>query len=814
MATSSLWTAAHKNLGKASIYIAFYYDANVFANGLPQMSFVVSGKNDIYDPRLGDVSNPAAHVFTTNAALVIADYLTNKTWGYGLSYGTDVPLAQLIAAANVADEDIPLAAGGTEKRYTINMTFNLSRGRGEVLQDMLAACAGRITIQSGQYVIVPGAWAGPSISLTQANLIGPVEYKPIMAIRDVCNGVKGTYTSPVTNWQSADIPPYAEDVLHRYASDRWLAADGGVRLWRDVSFPATTSAATAQRLAKIELERTRREGRLTLHCDMSAYPAVALDVAEFSYPRYGWTNKTFEVLSSTLVLQTDPNGGAPRLGVDLELAETDSTVYDWSTTEELTPADTASPAIANGNILTGPQFLELESGPSTSYVGADGVALPRILAAWLAAPDATIQSGGYVQVEYQKVGDVLWTPVGTVTGVQTQCYISGVISGSQYNVQVQGFTATGIGSGWAQAGPITVSATSTSIVASSVTYPDGTPVANLEPAQAGADMTAAQPLAYTGTSGQLVPNHNFLLGNIDGWVGIQGVGGSYDADPSIYFAPSSASCSPSFSVVPGDSYMISFRGWSVGGTQQTFFRITGNATHSPNILPASAAYSHDLLGGGSIFVGSKPGQTYSYPWTCPAGVYFASLSIYNLGDQAMAVGSVSCVPYAGVKEWGADVTLTNTAASIVNQGSLATINQVNTPNIVANAVNSQVLYQSSVLVNIPINTETVIGEATISTNGGYVKVRCSMEIFGNSSTNYAYPQIKIYKGAKGGTQMAFYGNVFVPLGIATGGGAACVTIESVDTSPGLAQQYTVTAYSTSASMQVDSISLVVENAKV
>jgi hypothetical protein len=811
---SSLWTAAHKNLGRASIYAAFYYDATVFANGLPQMSFVVSGKNDIYDPRLGDFGNSAAHVYTTNAALIIADYLANTTWGYGLSYGTSIPLAQLIAAANVCDETVALAAGGTEARYTINMIFNLSRGRGEVLQDMLAACAGRITIESGQYIIVPGAWASPSITLTQDNLIGPVEYKPIMTISGVCNGVKGTYTSPVTNWQSADIPPYAEDVLHGYTSDRWLAADGGVRLWRDVSFPATTSAATAQRLAKIELERTRREGRLTLHCDMSAYPAVALDVVEFTYSRYGWSNKTFEVLSSQLVMQADSNGGAPRLGVDLELAETDSTVYDWSTTEELTPADTASPAIANGNMLTGPQFLELESGPTTSYVGTDGVALPRILAAWLTAPDATIQSGGTIQVEYQKVGDVLWTPLGSVGGDQTQFYITGVVSGAQYNVQIQGFTFKGVPSGWVQAGPVTVSATATNIVASSVTYPDGTPVSNLEPAQAGADMTAAQALSYTGASGQMVPNNNFLLGNIDGWIAIQGGGGIYGVGPQLLMLPGTGSCSPSFPVIPGQNYRLTWRGWSNTGTQSVFFRIQGQATNSPNIW-ASATYTHDFLGGGSIYVGSLPGQSYGYNWTCPTGIYFVSMQVYNNATSLnMAIGAVSCETFGVAAEYGADVTLTNTAAAIVGQGALATIDQANTANIVANAVNSQVLYQSSVFVTVPINTETVIAEATIGADGGYVKVRCSMEIFGTSTTAYSYPQVKIYKGAMGGTQMAFYGNLFAPLYITPGGGASCVTIESVDTSPGIAQQYTVTAYSNSSAMQVDSISLVVENAKV
>jgi hypothetical protein len=828
---SNLWTAAHKNLGKASVYMAYYYDATVFANGLPTSSFVIQGKNDIYDPRIStDPTNAAAHVYTTNAALVIADYLTNKTWGYGLEYGTDIPLAQLIAAANICDEQTPLAAGGTEAQYTINMHFDLTQSRGAVLQDMLNACAGRITIQSGQYIIVPGAWVGPSLSLTQANLIGPIEYKPILTTTDSANGIKGTYTSAASSWQPADIPPYAEDVLHGYASDRWLAADGGVRIWKDVSFPATTSCPTAQRIAKIDLERMRREGRLTLHCNMSAYSAVALDVVDFTYPRYGWNNKTFEVLSSKLVVRSDANGGAPMLGVDLDLAETDATVYNWSDSEELTPADTVSPAINNGNILTGPQFLELESGPTTTYVGTDGVALPRILAAWLTAPDARIQSGGYILIEYQRVGDTFWTSGGQVNGAQTQCYINGVVSGSQYNVQIQGFTANGVSSGWVQAGPVTVSATATNIVASSVSYPDGTPVSNLQPSQAGADVTTLN-----------IPTEMLLNGSFEqgltGWTA--GVGTvAIDTTQSKYGTRSVSvhggglDQTAFISLIAGHTYVAQAwvktngsvvgngaLGSTVGLTDPSRYviiqKVNGTevnlgSTNPAVALAATAAVDWTLIQ-----------MTFKVTTTCQ--LKFGLTDCYGNTTTANATAWFDGVSLEDITG-GADVTGSNTALNIVGQGALATLNQVTTSqiassavgttNIIANAVNSQVNYISSSYVNVPQGTETVLAYSVISTNGGYVKVRCSMTIFGESTTAYAYPQIRIYKGAMGGTQKAFYGNVFVPLYITPGGGAACVTIETVDTSPDLAQQYTITAYSASSAMQMDSISLVIENAKV
>jgi hypothetical protein len=376
-----------------------------------------------------------------------------------------------------------------------------------------------------------------------------------------------------------------------------LEADGGQRMWKDVSFPATTSCPTAQRLAKIELEHTRREGRLTLHCDMSAYSAVALDVIEFTYPRYGWVNKTFEVLSSQLVSQAGANGEPPTLGVDLELAETDSTVYDWSPTEEKTPADTPSPAIDTGQIVNGPQFLEIESGPTTAYVGSDGLAIPRIFCFWQSGPDIT--SGGTIRIEYQKVGDTFWIPAGTISGDQTSCYITGVVAGEQYNVQVQGFRASGAGSGWQQAGPITVSSTTTSLSATSVTYPDGTPVSGL------------QTLAYAGISNNLVPNGNFILGNDQEWLKVGDV--TFDPTPQLFVPPGASTWTPTFAVQPGNKYRFILEAQSTSQPSPDVHRIMTASRYSPNIadfLHVPGFVGNDLLGSPTV----NTRNAYTYDW--------------------------------------------------------------------------------------------------------------------------------------------------------------------------------------------------------
>ena len=56
------------------------------------------------------------------------------------------------------------------------------------------------------------------------------------------------------------------------AEDRARASLGtsGEAIYRDMEFPLTTSAATVQRLMKIELERNRRQREVAMQANLSA----------------------------------------------------------------------------------------------------------------------------------------------------------------------------------------------------------------------------------------------------------------------------------------------------------------------------------------------------------------------------------------------------------------------------------------------------------------------------------------------------------------------------------------------------------------
>jgi hypothetical protein len=89
---------------------------------------------------------------------------------------------------------------------------------------------------------------------------GAIQFNVRRSRRDTCNGVKGTFIDPLNKWQPTDFPPYYRSTARGYAQDDYLLEDGGVRIWRDVEFRFVKWASTCQRLAKLELESTRRQG--------------------------------------------------------------------------------------------------------------------------------------------------------------------------------------------------------------------------------------------------------------------------------------------------------------------------------------------------------------------------------------------------------------------------------------------------------------------------------------------------------------------------------------------------------------------------
>lgn len=215
------------------------------------------------------------------------------------------------------------------------------------------------------------------------------------------------------------------------------------------------------------------------------------------------------------------------------------------------------------------------------------------------------------------------------------------------------------------------------IAASSVIYVDGVAVQALQPAAAGSDVTADQPIVYTGLSANLIPNGTFILDNMTGWVAATGGGAAPTYRSAIThglngfeLATNTSGCSPTFNVIPGQKYRFSFTCWTItAGAQKVTHRLAYGTTYAPNTQPSGSNLHIDFLSNGSI---AGTPTTYTYDWTCPANVFYASLLAYESagGVSTQFYSNFAAQDYVAAAQWGADVTGSNTADNTNNVGTL------------------------------------------------------------------------------------------------------------------------------------------------
>jgi len=397
--------AAYQFKGIATLIVKLVYNQDVFVNGVPNFTVVVQGKK-IYDPRTDTTT------YSNNAALCIRDYLTNTDYGLGASLD-EIDDTSFIAAANICDQNVDLLAGGTEKRYTINGAFSTSETPKAILQKLLTACGGKITYVGGKWVIKVAAYSSPSLTLDEDDIVSEITMQASQSRRDIFNAVKGVYSEPDFLYQPVSFPPVTNSTYE--------AEDGEV-IWKDASFPFTTSFATCQRLAKIELEKARQQISVNLSCNLKGFALQPGDTVYLNFARYGWTNKIFEVLTWEFSFTDSDTGPTPV--VNLMLRETASSIYDWS--EEETEID-----IAPNSTLPNPWNISAPSGLQLTQIQqilSDGSTSTALLVEWVAPSSSFIKQ---YEVQWRRSSDYLDYGLITNAADDTQNY--GLITASADN---------------------------------------------------------------------------------------------------------------------------------------------------------------------------------------------------------------------------------------------------------------------------------------------------------------------------------------------------------------------------------------------
>lgn len=427
-----LWTPAHRLAGCAAIYLRLSYDPDAFPGGIPNITVDLEGKDDILDPRTG------ARGYSENAALCVADYMAHTIYGIGAGIGAadGIESGSLIEAANICDEQIPLSGGGSEPRYSCNGVVSLSETPKTIIEAMLTAMAGRCIWQAGQWHMRAGAYRIPTEILTSDDVReGGIALTTRQSRSANFNAVRGQFVSPENDWQPDDFPAYA--------SETYRLEDGGEQVWRDIALPFTISASAAQRLAKIELERNRRQQMLKISGKLKAWRVGAGETAFFKYDRWGFggaampDGKPFEVQSVRLDLTQIGNG--TRIAPELVLRETSPLVYDWDASEAQIYAAAPRTTLPSAFDIAPPGAPQ---GEEELYVTRDGSAVKVLLRVrWTEAQSGFVES---YQFEARRDGGE-WQDYGRTTGTLMELRD---IAPGQWDFRVKAVSVLGVSSFW------------------------------------------------------------------------------------------------------------------------------------------------------------------------------------------------------------------------------------------------------------------------------------------------------------------------------------------------------------------------------
>ncbi|MEX2450088.1 MAG: hypothetical protein WD407_04465 [Rhodospirillales bacterium] len=247
---------------------------------------------------------------------------STKPVGYLAASLDDARAGVAIDLTSAGEGTHTITADG-EPRYAVDGAFETDGTPVDILGQLLSASAGELVWSGGRFRIRAGAHRLPVVDLDEGDIVGPLKTTSLVPSRESFNGVKGTFFSPEADWQEDDFPAYSRAL--------YVAEDGGEESWFDITLAWTISPFAATRLAKIELERQRRQITVEGPFKTKLWRALPADTVRLSIARYGFEDKVFG--ARRINLRPEENDGALVFKVAAQLRETDAAVWQWAASE-------------------------------------------------------------------------------------------------------------------------------------------------------------------------------------------------------------------------------------------------------------------------------------------------------------------------------------------------------------------------------------------------------------------------------------------------------------------------------------------------
>lgn len=416
-ALPGIWTSSHTMAGLAYLRVRLDYDPDTFPGGIPNVSARVRGAK-VYDPRNGTTA------WSENPVLLMRYAALSPLLGrQPSSVVNDVNLA---AQATVCDTSAAYVVNGqtyTRALYTAGLSVKSGARCTDVLNDLAKAMAGKWALVDGQLRVKAGAYVLPVQSLDETWLSSGQlpQVQPTASRADVYNTVTAKFADEQNDYKVLDMPTVT--------ASEYVTQDGQ-SLPLDLQLNAITFTGQAQQVAAAMLRDARQGVRLTLACNMRAYPVEIFDTLLVSLSRFGWVNKPFEVVDVSWSVDQ---------GIVLSLKETDASI--WALGTSFTSVDPAPNTLfPDPNRLPTVGALTITSGTNELLPMADGTVVSRMKVAWTPITDKYVADGGGVEVRYglSTSGDGAWQSVRATDG-QSAVYLPDVQDGALYFVKVRPF---------------------------------------------------------------------------------------------------------------------------------------------------------------------------------------------------------------------------------------------------------------------------------------------------------------------------------------------------------------------------------------
>lgn len=434
------WRGVPKTLlvykGVPSDQISTYYGGGIPAYRAVQRSSLVFDPRDEAQIANGDPDRPRANnwEFSELAGLVMLDYMRHpdgfKRKKPGAGSRSMIPISKFylpewIDFINCCDEDVPLKAGGTEKRYRLCGTYDLTADPKDVLQAMQDSCDAEVyTRGDGTIGIHGGKWDVPETDIDSKYLLFPRSLKPGSRKLSAYNVLNVKYPSPNNDYQLVDMDPRRdEDNIDLR----------GQELNKSAQLTWCPSHSQARRIAKIMMKKENPDWQGTVVTMPYGLKAIGQRTINFTIPELG-------IDRSFLRTRFKPAGNLS--SIEIGIASLDASAYAWDAeTEEGTeppiPVDTAQ-----DNTIPVPDDFEVVAGSIVLQGGVNGSVLA---VSWT----VEISTFSY-EINWQEDGALSsdWNSVHIPAG--TTSWVSPVLQdATDYRVRIRAITPASRASLWA-----------------------------------------------------------------------------------------------------------------------------------------------------------------------------------------------------------------------------------------------------------------------------------------------------------------------------------------------------------------------------